>query len=133
MQCKLLPKYDWKRLAITSKLIELIENTPQMEWKEEKMNATFAAAAPYVTELEVGQLLSIDPVFLETNAYDKSYQIFNIPPKDCHHGNLGAAVGELFNLTRLQITFGLREMGFQYEKRHLDMSYRDIQRLSEYV
>lgn len=68
---------------------------------------------------------------LEQSLYNKLYKIYNYPPDCCHHGNLGLVIAELFNLTSLSLKFGNEIEMYSYEKRHFDISYKDIENLSK--
>lgn len=95
------------------------------------MNAIARAASPYVFDLEVKQLWPIADIHLEKNRYNPLYKIFNYPPKDCHHGNFGAALGQLTNLVSLQLRFGIEKLEFGYHQRYFDMSFEDIESLAK--
>lgn len=126
-----LKYYIWKNIAIESKLVELFETTTKTSWDDETINAIAKACSPYVTRLEVGQLQAVDDMFLEKNRYNHMYKIFNYPPKDCHHGNFGAAVGELTNLVSLTLQFAHEKLVYKYHKRYFEMSYVDIESLAK--
>lgn len=130
-ECLRLRYFSWKCLAIESKLVEIFENTKKVQWDDEKMDAIACAVSPYVFQLEINQLLAIDDMYLEKNRYNPLYKIFNYPPKDCHHGNFGSAVGQLANLVSLKLRFGIAKIEFQYHERYFEMSYDDIDSLSK--
>lgn len=122
--------YRWKCIAIESKLVELFETTDKLQWNEEHMNEVAKLVSPYVFQLEINQLKGIEDAYLEKNRYNKMYRIFNYPAKDCHHVNIGAALGGLCNLQSLKLRFGIEDLGFRYHVRHFDMSYKDIESLA---
>lgn len=67
---------------------------------------------------------------IETNKYNQSYQIYNYPVMDCHHGNL-KVLGILTNLKSLTLEFNIANIGLNYERRYFECSYLDIQNLAE--
>lgn len=92
----------------------------------------YIQVSPYVFQLHIEQLIGMSPNMLERNPYNPQYKIFNYPPKDCHHGNLGAALSHLTNLRSLTIQFGMKNMKYNYELRMFEMSYTDIENLARF-
>lgn len=132
-QSQLQPNFRWKRLAIESKLMDIFDFTDRVQWKDEKINDICQAVSPYVLQLDINQLQAIEDVHLERNRYNRQYRIFNYPPKDCHHGNFGAAIGQLANLRSLRISFGIKYLHSKYHQRYFEMSYEDIEALAKSV
>lgn len=132
-QSHLQPNFRWKQLAIESKLTDIFEYTDKLHWKDVKINAICRAVSPHVQQLEINQLKTIEDVHLERNRYNRQYRIFKYPPKDCHHGNIGAAIGELTNLTELRLSFGIKNLHTNYNQRFFEMSYEDIESLAKSV
>lgn len=85
---------------------------------------------PYVYHLNIEQLLGVSPALVEKNQFNPLYKIFNYPPKDCHHGNLGAALAHLENLQSLTLRFGVKNLQYKYQLRLFEMSYQDIENLA---
>lgn len=58
------------------------------------------------------------------------YKIRNYSIDECDHGDL-SFLSELRHLEELSIEFGVLDLGFDYQKRHFDFSYKDVDILSE--
>lgn len=82
--------------------------------------------------LNIGQLIGVNENLVEKNQYNPLYKIFNYPPKDCHHGNLGAALSHLTNLQSLTLQFGMKNLQYKYELRLFEVSFKDIENLARY-
>lgn len=124
---------QWKNRGIECKFTEILENTPPEAWDLPKFLKLAKLVSPYVYQLDVRQLQPIPQVFVEKNRYNRLYKICNYPPMDCNHGNLGATIAELENLTVLSLQFGVERLNCNYHQRIFDISYRDIQQLAEYI
>lgn len=124
---------QWKNRGVECKFTEVLENTAPEAWDLPKFINLAKNVSSYVYQLDIRQLQPIPQVFVEKNRYNRLYKICNYPPMDCHHGNLGATIAELENLTVLSLQFGVERLNCNYHQRIFEVSYRDIQQLAEYI
>lgn len=122
---------QWKNRGIECKFTEVLENTAPGNWKLPEFTKLAKAVSPYVYQLDIRQIQPIPKFLVEKNRYNHLYKICNYPPMDCHHGNLGATIAELQNLTVLSLQFGVERLNSYYHQRIFEVSYCDIQQLAE--
>lgn len=129
---------SWKRMFFEREIQEIIENFVPNQTHPAKLMEIVELGAPYIYKLDIRQLLP--PVEVEKKEFSLDAEDDDDDEKeetkeqhDCDHFDFNVIASKLPNLEELNVSYGVRDCGMNFEWQLFEFTKRDCQMLSKCV